>query len=558
MAVGKIGMKGCALWAAVWVATAAIGCGGQRQEARMPAAAARPEEREPAAEAPLDAGAGVDADVEESPPAPPRAKQSPRAAAKAAPAEKSPLLEKLPTRARTAPPLRWPADPKSAEEAEPPPRAELPDQTPVADPDGLDDKILYSKSEPQENHHCVRVFYATDRLPERDTMEIGVLGLYLPTAVAGIVTGLLAVCAFQLPWRNLLGLLTGGSLAVTFVLWYSAHLQAQKMERLAREGNRIYGNERHERDQEAVLEVGICEVSVPPDHRVGRVESPSILALEFSEDPQKHVVLQGITCLEEDVFLARLSESIRESPSQQAFVFIHGYNVSFDDAVKRTAQIAYDLQFDGAPICYSWPSQGGLAEYTRDEANVGWTVVHLEEFLTRVVERSGARHVHLIAHSMGNRALVQALERMALRRKTPEPMFGQVIMAAPDVDAAEFRDRYAPAVVGMARQATLYASSNDRALLASTTVHGYTRAGLSGKNLLVVSGVDTVDVSPIDTSLIGHSYYGNNPLMIRDMRVLVELGTPASGRQWLERALHPPGLLHWAFRRDAEESGGVR
>src|SRR5262249_2696270 len=34
------------------------------------------------------------------------------------------------------------------------------------------------------------------------------------------------------------------------------------------------------------------------------------------------------------------------------------FNVTFEDAVRRRAQIAYDLQFPGTPIRYSWPSQG--------------------------------------------------------------------------------------------------------------------------------------------------------------------------------------------------------
>jgi hypothetical protein len=36
----------------------------------------------------------------------------------------------------------------------------------------------------------------------------------------------------------------------------------------------------------------------------------------------------------------------------------------------------------------------------------------------------------------------------------------------------------------------------------------------------LVARLDTVDVSPIDTSLIAHSYYGDNPLMTKDLRVL--------------------------------------
>ncbi|WP_429550866.1 alpha/beta hydrolase [Paraburkholderia sp. MM5477-R1] len=39
-------------------------------------------------------------------------------------------------------------------------------------------------------------------------------------------------------------------------------------------------------------------------------------------------------------------------------LFIRGFKVGFVDAARRTAQMAYDLGFDGAPVFFSWPSQG--------------------------------------------------------------------------------------------------------------------------------------------------------------------------------------------------------
>ena len=47
---------------------------------------------------------------------------------------------------------------------------------------------------------------------------------------------------------------------------------------------------------------------------------------------------------------------------KQVFVFVHGFNVSFENALRRTAQIAYDLNFDGAPFLFSWPSGDGMLE----------------------------------------------------------------------------------------------------------------------------------------------------------------------------------------------------
>src|SRR5690606_2009371 len=108
--------------------------------------------------------------------------------------------------------------------------------------------------------------------------------------------------------------------------------------------DRTYGSGRHEAEGRPVLELGVCEVTIPPDHRVGQVESPSILRFEFSEDPEKHVILARVVRLPDDRYFSALRETVARSSAKQAFVFVHGYNVGFDDAVKRTAQIAYDLR----------------------------------------------------------------------------------------------------------------------------------------------------------------------------------------------------------------------
>ena len=56
----------------------------------------------------------------------------------------------------------------------------------------------------------------------------------------------------------------------------------------------------------------------------------------------------------------------RETRSQ-ALLFIHGYNVTFEDALHRTAQLAYDLKFPRPALCYIWPSKGATVLYTQDE-----------------------------------------------------------------------------------------------------------------------------------------------------------------------------------------------
>lgn len=398
----------------------------------------------------------------------------------------------------------------------------------------------------------VQVYYATDRQPHLPpgvkTIE---WSLYFP-AITGILTTLILVgLAVYLRGKIIVVLVAVTSLLVTVYLSQQMLVRMQQVRRAAEFGDRSYGETRHEdRRRNPVLELGVCEVSIPANHDVGKVESPSILRLEFREDPDKHVVLQRTVRLDPEGFYASLRQTVEQSPKEQALVFIHGYNVGFDDAVKRTAQIVFDLEFKGAGICYSWPSNAGIADYKSDEANVGWTVTQLEGFLRDLTERSGAKTIHLIAHSMGNRALLAAIERMSLQGDGPR--FGQVILAAPDVDAGEFRTRFARHVSHSAKQVTLYASSNDRALKASMDAHRYARAGLSGEDIVVTDGVETIDVSPIDTSLIGHSYYGDNPKLIRDLAAMIDRNLSAANREWLERSVLEEEEFYWSFREGLE------
>src|SRR5690606_3614266 len=102
-------------------------------------------------------------------------------------------------------------------------------------------------------------------------------------------------------------------------------------------------------------------------------------------------------------------------------IFIHGYNVTFRDAARRTAQIAYDLKFSGAPVMFSWPAQGDVEDYTIDENSAAWAESQVTQFLEATALASGARRMHIIAHSMGNRIVTKALERMVI-----QPSFGAV------------------------------------------------------------------------------------------------------------------------------------
>ena len=296
------------------------------------------------------------------------------------------------------------------------------------------------------------------------------------------------------------------------------------------------------------LTYGTCEVSIPRDHRTGELESPSIWRLEFREDPEKHVVVLGVVVQPRDSFFSSLAGQVRRSRARSAFLFVHGYNVTFEDAARRTAQMSHDLRFDGAAVFYSWPSQGVVAKYTVDEQNVEWAEGNLRRFLEDFFSRSDAQNVYLIAHSMGNRALPRATASFLAEHPELRPRLKEIILAAPDIDADVFKREIAPALSASGCPITLYASSEDLALAASKTVHGYPRAGDSHDGLVVVPGIETIDATGIDTSLLGHGYFAETEVVLSDISSLIRKG---------ERADHRPGLTgvdgqggrYWVFRK---------
>lgn len=392
----------------------------------------------------------------------------------------------------------------------------------------------------------VEVFYGTDRQStERETFEWSAfVARLLPACLSGIMTlalGLVAVArrSFAVALLSVVGV------GATAGLGLQASAGALAVVRQSgTEGPHYTG----ERSTNGRVELGICKVTMPRSHKIGEVESPSITRLEIHPDAWRHVVLQKTQRLLDAEYYQLLRQRTLASPRKELFVFVHGFNVPFDDAARRTAQIHYDLKFEGAPIFFSWPANNKFVlTYGADETNVAWSVPHLKQFLLSIVKESGAQSINLIAHSMGNRALTAALREIDLEVKDQTKLFNQVILAAPDIDAEEFRTKIAPAMQRSARQFTLYASARDDALLASQFVHRGPRAGDAGNGLVVVPGIDTIDVTAIDSSPWGHSYYGSSDPVLNDLRALFSGAIPAKERAWLTPAQNGD-LTYWIFQ----------
>jgi esterase/lipase superfamily enzyme len=299
-----------------------------------------------------------------------------------------------------------------------------------------------------------------------------------------------------------------------------------------------------------VMDYGTVEVTVPRIHKPGAIEAPSLLSFEWSENPERHIIVSRLETMTADALFGDIGATLAERGSDELFVFVHGYNVSFGDAAKRTAQIAYDLNFSGAPVLFSWPSAANSLAYASDEAVVRLSGRRLLRFLDELVARSQGRRIYLLAHSMGNRALADALELMATRRAgagESGPLFDQVIFAAPDEDAALFAEMLAT-IRPLAHRLTLYGSAADLALYASRQLHGdEPRAGEGGDALLVADGLDSIDMSGLGDDMLRHSYFAASASALTDVMWLFWRDTPPQQRCGMqpERAARGP---FWLFQ----------
>ncbi len=293
------------------------------------------------------------------------------------------------------------------------------------------------------------------------------------------------------------------------------------------------------------ISYGICKVSIPKQHQVGEVERP-LWGLRYLENEKKHVLLRSINSLSATDFFAELRIRMLGQLSS-ALVFVHGYNVSFEAAAMRTAQMAYDLKFNGLPCFYSWPSDGRLTSYNKDEADIKWTEPNMYRFLVDFFEKSSVDQVYLIGHSMGTRALSRVVGKLLNEHPQYKDRLQEVILAAPDIDADIFKRDIAPVITNAGQTITLYTSNNDLPLVASAKIHGQSRAGFAGKNMVVQKGIETIDASTAGEDLLKHSYVGDSRSILSDLYYLLR-GLRPDERFDLAKRKHDSGGEYWEVR----------
>ena len=211
-------------------------------------------------------------------------------------------------------------------------------------------------------------------------------------------------------------------------------------------------------------------------------------------------------------------------------MFVHGYHNTFKDAVRGAIALAQSIEYPGLVVVWSWPSDGWATSYDFDEESADWAQAHLELFLHSLTSTAPDLQVDILAHSMGNRIILNLLEM----EKNNRDLFLSIVFAAPDVAQDKFQQAL-DRIGSLGRLQTLYSCDSDDALAASAWLHSphgrrIPRAGNGGQYILISRLFELVDVkmeTASDNSMtkigFGHSYIFDEPKAVSDVKkVIVE------------------------------------
>ncbi|WEX08178.1 alpha/beta hydrolase [Chelativorans sp. AA-79] len=280
------------------------------------------------------------------------------------------------------------------------------------------------------------------------------------------------------------------------------------------------------------------DMTVPAVHETGKLErSPSPKVA----DPARYFAARRLGIYaDSQAFSRAISKNIEENGGR-ALVFVHGFNTGFDSAVYRMTQIVHDAGYKGAPILFTWPSAGRLVDYIYDNNSATASRDALEDLL-RLVARSGARRIDIVAHSMGTWVTMEALRQLAITgNRDLGGKLADVVLASPDIDVDVFKTQMRRYGVPD-RSFFVLTSRDDRALDLSRFLAG-NQARVGGSidpAELAKYGVIVVDVTDVSSpDRLNHAKFAENPLLVRLLgEGLADSDEPPSADQELVRRIN--------------------
>lgn len=281
--------------------------------------------------------------------------------------------------------------------------------------------------------------------------------------------------------------------------------------------------------------IGICKVNVPRNHSTGDIP----IAKDSRASSHDYFKTLSGKSISEDELLNDIAKTNRIP-----LVFVHGFNVRYQQAVVRAAQIGYDLKYQGPVILFTWPSGSGDSfmdetlinrTYETNSKTAQQSIATFKEFISKL--RAKNITINLMVHSMGHQVVIPAITQTSQELTTSGITYAnkpihELILNAPDFEAEAF----SPIINDLKKysdRVTLYCSNSDKAMTASQTMNKNKRLGAC----TFAENLDTINVSLVDnpgTTDLGHGYYSSRPILSDIYQVL--LGFDASQRLFIRKS----------------------
>lgn len=259
----------------------------------------------------------------------------------------------------------------------------------------------------------------------------------------------------------------------------------------------------------------------------------------------------------------------------RVLLYVHGFRESFFTSARDSAQIARLSGLDIPMVHYSWPSQGEILKYAADETNMYYNERQFRSFLTKLAQQPWTKEIIVVAHSLGVRLVIPAIEFVDRNSSNADSSnISNIILAAPDIDRQDFERDIAETVlttrrVNNDRRITVYLSAKDRALGLSYNIHGYPRLGrpdcfnpFEAASLRKQgypercyaakveydtppekSGLTIIDTTAISADQTGHSDYLRSALACSDFAAVINRTTDKTNNRVPTRLLHVFALI---------------
>jgi len=277
------------------------------------------------------------------------------------------------------------------------------------------------------------------------------------------------------------------------------------------------------------LSFGFFDATIKPSLGLGMLVNPT----EWLQNEE--IRLNSVNTIAQADFVEQLQAQVANSPHRALLIVLHGFREGYESALRKTAFLGHVLDINAPLLLFDWPGdQGsGLRPYRRARDVAKASGAELARTLQLVVRDVQPERVWIVANSMGAQVVVDAFSVLYQDAEFADldREIDHVVLTAPDIDHQQFNQQFKRELSTLARNLTVYVSSNDRALLVSRLVNRGRRRGestLSPDQLdeamriseLIEPDSDLVrlvDVTPVNRTRNFHNFSLETPEFFDDL-----------------------------------------